>query len=110
MRLGAQKCRLSPGSLARKIYGKAKISERHRHRYEFNNNYLTILEDADLVISGRSMDSSLVEVVELSDHPWFIGCQFHPEFTSSPRDGHPLFDSFVNAARAHQTETCAKAS
>ena len=102
MRLGAQKCRLVPGTLARETYRKALISERHRHRYEFNNNYLNALQDAGLVVSGRSEDGNLVEVVELPHHPWFIGCQFHPEFTSTPRYGHPLFAGFVNAARARQ--------
>jgi len=100
MRLGAQKCRLAPGTRTREIYGKAVISERHRHRYEFNNTYLNTLQDAGLVIAGRSTDGNLVEVVELADHPWFIGCQFHPEFTSTPRDGHPLFAGFVRAARS----------
>ena len=102
MRLGAQKCRLVPGTLARETYRKALISERHRHRYEFNNNYLNALQDAGLVVSGRSEDGNLVEVVELPHHPWFIGCQFHPGFTSTPRYGHPLFAGFVNAARARQ--------
>jgi CTP synthase len=100
MRLGAQKCRLLPGTLARQIYGEAVIAERHRHRYEFNNRHLNTLQDAGLVVSGRSLDGNLVEVIELADHPWFIGCQFHPEFHSTPRDGHPLFTGFVKAARA----------
>ncbi|MEX0732074.1 MAG: CTP synthase [Aquisalimonadaceae bacterium] len=101
MRLGGQACQLVPGSLAAKVYGSDSIVERHRHRFEFNNNYREQLEPAGLVISGLSSDRSLVEVVELKDHPWFLGCQFHPEFTSTPRDGHPLFSSFVRAARAH---------
>ncbi len=75
-----------------------RIVERHRHRYEFNNHYLTAIEDAGMLIAGRSIDGNLVEIVELPDHPWFIGCQFHPEFTSTPRDGHPLFTSFIEAA------------
>ena len=75
------------------------IAERHRHRYEFNNRYLNELQDAGLVVAGRSLDGNLVEVVELADHPWFVGCQFHPEFTSTPRDGHPLFSGFISAAR-----------
>ena len=87
-----------PGTKTRRAYGNEEIYERHRHRYEFNNNYLQRLQDAGLVISGLSVDNSLVEMVELSDHPWFIGCQFHPEFTSKPREGHPLFNSFINAA------------
>lgn len=98
MRLGAQVCKLVPGTQTRKAYGAEEINERHRHRYEFNNNYLQKLQDAGLVISGLSVDNELVEMVELSDHPWFIGCQFHPEFTSRPREGHPLFNSFINAA------------
>jgi CTP synthase len=98
MRLGAQTCKLVPGTQTRRAYGSEEISERHRHRYEFNNNYLEKLQDAGLVISGLSIDNELVEMVELSDHPWFIGCQFHPEFTSQPREGHPLFNSFITAA------------
>jgi CTP synthase len=98
MRLGAQTCKLVPGTVSRKAYGCEQISERHRHRYEFNNNYLDRLQDAGLVISGLSADNELVEMVELSDHPWFVGCQFHPEFTSHPREGHPLFTSFISAA------------
>ena len=98
MRLGSQECKLNPGSLAATVYGKERIVERHRHRYEFNNQYLQALEDAGLVMSGMSLDDSLVEVVEIKDHPWFLACQFHPEFTSTPRDGHPLFTGFVRAA------------
>ncbi|MCW8899180.1 MAG: CTP synthase [Gammaproteobacteria bacterium] len=99
MRLGGQDCKLKAGSHVREIYGKDVIFERHRHRYEFNNNYREQLEQAGLTISGTSMDNSLVEVVELKEHPWFIACQFHPEFTSTPRDGHPLFTSYVAKAR-----------
>ena len=99
MRLGAQKCRLLPGTHARQIYGEAVIAERHRHRYEFNNRFLNVLQDAGLVVAGRSIDGNLVEMIELADHPWFIACQFHPEFHSTPRDGHPLFTGFVTAAR-----------
>ncbi|EHQ53461.1 CTP synthetase [Ectothiorhodospira sp. PHS-1] len=99
MRLGGQQARLAPDSLARRVYGAEVISERHRHRYEFNNQYLETLQAAGLVISGKSMDGALVEMVELNDHPWFLACQFHPEFTSTPRDGHPLFAGFVKAAR-----------
>ncbi len=98
MRLGAQKCQLEQGSNAHEIYGQEVITERHRHRYEFNNNYLDTLTDAGLIFSGRSEDGELVEIVELEDHPWFFACQFHPEFTSTPRDGHPLFSSLVQAA------------
>ena len=101
MRLGSQECKLNPGSLAATVYGKERIVERHRHRYEFNNQYLQALEDAGLVMSGMSLDDSLVEVVEIKDHPWFLACQFHPEFTSTPRDGHPLFTGFVRAAITH---------
>jgi CTP synthase len=104
MRLGAQECRLEPGSLAHRVYGSDVIVERHRHRYEFNNVYREPLSEAGLVISGTSMDGSLVEVTELKDHPWFLGCQFHPEFRSTPRDGHPLFSGFVRAAREYHGE------
>lgn len=101
MRLGAQECRLTAGSKVAQIYGVDVVSERHRHRWEFNNVYLTRLTEAGLVIAGRSMDDHLVEVIEVADHPWFVGCQFHPEFTSTPRDGHPLFTSYVEAALAY---------
>ena len=101
MRLGGQPCKLKPGSRVHDTYGKDVIIERHRHRYEFNNNYRDTLERAGLQIVGTSMDGNLVEVIELKDHPWFIACQFHPEFTSTPRDGHPLFSGFVSAARAY---------
>ncbi len=100
MRLGGQACRLTPGSLAHQIYGKDEIVERHRHRYEVNNALLPQITAAGLVVSGISEESQLVEMIELPDHPWFVGCQFHPEFTSSPRDGHPLFTSFITAANA----------
>ncbi len=99
MRLGAQQCRLTPGTLAHRLYGRDVIAERHRHRYEVNNRFVERLEQAGLVISGRSMDGQLVEMVELADHPWFVAAQFHPEFTSNPRDGHPLFTGFIEAAR-----------
>ena len=102
MRLGLQDQRLKPGSKARELYGKDVVGERHRHRYEFNNRYRTQLEDAGLVISGKSMDDLLVEVIELPTHPWFIACQAHPEFLSTPRDGHPLFIGFIRAAREHK--------
>ena len=98
MRLGAEECRLTPGSKVAEVYGADVVSERHRHRWEFNNDYLDRLQAAGLKLAGRSTDNSLVEVVEVDDHPWFVGCQFHPEFTSTPRDGHPLFTSFVEAA------------
>jgi CTP synthase len=102
MRLGGQPCRLLPGSQVRSIYGKEVIVERHRHRYEFNNRYADLLEGVGLSITGRSIDGHLVEIVEIPQHPWFIGCQFHPEFTSTPRNGHPLFESYIHAALAHQ--------
>ncbi len=102
MRLGAQECRLRRESRSRAIYGQDVISERHRHRYEFNNTYMDVLQDAGLEIAGKTIDGSLVEIIEIGDHPFFIGCQFHPEFTSTPRDGHPLFSGFVNAANRHR--------
>jgi CTP synthase len=102
MRLGGQECRLIPATLAYQLYNQDVITERHRHRYEFNNTYLEPLVQAGLSVSGKSMDETLVEVVELTDHPWFLGCQFHPEFTSTPRDGHPLFSGFITAARRHR--------
>jgi CTP synthase len=101
MRLGAQTCFVKDGTLAKAIYGKNEISERHRHRFEFNNRYLKQISDAGLVFSGFSRDG-LAELIELPSHPWFFGTQFHPEFTSNPRDGHPLFTSFINAARECQ--------
>ena len=98
MRLGSQKCQLVPGSLAHKVYGKDVITERHRHRFEFNNAFLEKFETAGLKISGKSMDGRLVEIIEIPEHRWFLACQFHPEFTSKPRTGHPLFSGFVSAA------------
>jgi len=105
MRLGAQECRLKVGTLAREMYGQEVVRERHRHRYEFNNRYRQSFEDLGMVVSGKSMDDLLVEIVELPQqkHPWFLGCQAHPEFTSTPRDGHPLFIGFVRAAREYKT-------
>ncbi len=101
MRLGEQECRVQPGSLVHALYGKDLISERHRHRYEFNNTFMATLQNAGLSFTGKSVDDMLVEVIEIKDHPWFIGCQFHPEFTSTPRAGHPLFTGFIQAAREH---------
>lgn len=98
MRLGGQPCRLQENSLAQKTYRQDTIVERHRHRYEVNNDWLVQLEEAGLRVSGRSIDNRLVEMIELPNHPWFIACQFHPEFTSNPRDGHPLFTGFIKAA------------
>ena len=102
MRLGGQVCQLKAGSKAREAYGADEIVERHRHRFEVNEQFVEQLEQAGLVVSGKSVDNSLVEVVELPDHPWYVACQFHPEFTSTPRDGHPLFTGFVNAALEHK--------
>lgn len=102
MRLGAQECQLIPGTLVHASYGKDAIVERHRHRYEVNNQLLPRLVEAGLIVSGRSEDGALVEVVEVADHPWFVACQFHPEFTSTPRDGHPLFKGFVEAALTYK--------
>ena len=104
MRLGLQEQRLKPGTLARELYGQDVVGERHRHRYEFNNRYRTQLEDAGLVISAKSMDDLLVEMVELprNVHPWFLACQAHPEFLSTPRSGHPLFVGFIRAAREYK--------
>ncbi|NYS61594.1 CTP synthase [Vreelandella salicampi] len=103
MRLGGQVCHLREGTKARDAYNADEIVERHRHRFEVNNQFVDDLEKAGLVISGKSVDQSLVEVIELADHPWYVACQFHPEFTSTPRDGHPLFSGFVNAAFEHKT-------
>ena len=102
MRLGLQEQRIKPGTLAHRLYGKDVVGERHRHRYEFNNRYRSMLEDAGLVISAKSMDDLLVEMIELSNHPWFLACQAHPEFLSTPRDGHPLFIGFIRAAREYK--------
>ncbi|MBO9663540.1 CTP synthase [Dokdonella sp.] len=99
MRLGAQECRLKAGTLSRELYGQDVVRERHRHRYEFNNRYRQQFEDLGLIIAGKSMDDLLVEMIELPNHPWFVACQAHPEFTSTPRDGHPLFIGFIRAAR-----------
>jgi CTP synthase len=101
MRLGGQECRLVEGAKAHALYGRDLIMERHRHRYEVNNNYVDRLQQAGLRIGGWSADDTLVEVVEIPDHPWFVACQFHPEFTSTPREGHPLFFGFIQAAVEH---------
>jgi len=102
MRLGAQECRLKPGTLAHALYGADVIRERHRHRFEFNNHYREPLQAAGMVLAGASLDDSLIEMIELPAHPWFLACQFHPEFTSTPRDGHPLFIGFIHAAREYK--------
>ena len=103
MRKGAQKCPVKPDTLASKIYG-PQVNERHRHRFEVNNVYVPRLEEAGLVISARTPTENLPEMMDLPNHPWFVGVQFHPEFTSTPRDGHPLFTSYIQAALAHQTQ------
>ena len=98
MRLGGQDCKLIEGSLVRDLYKSDSVVERHRHRYEFNNKYKEKLESVGMSIAGYSVDEELVEIIEIPKHPWFVGCQFHPEFTSTPRDGHPLFTGFIEAA------------
>jgi CTP synthase len=108
MRLGAQECVLKQGSKAREIYGSEIVKERHRHRFEFNNHYRERLSQTGLVLSAFSKDDNLVEMIERADHPWFIACQSHPEFTSTPRDGHPLFISFIRAAREFKKRGAAK--
>ncbi|MBI0004904.1 CTP synthase (glutamine hydrolyzing) [Gilliamella sp. W8126] len=104
MRLGSQICHLEPNSLVAGMYKKESITERHRHRYEVNNNLLPEVVKAGLKVTGLSTDKKLVEIIEIPDHPWFVACQFHPEFTSTPRDGHPLFSSFIKAAKDHQDQ------
>ena len=98
MRLGAYPCEIKEGTLAHRVYGTSQISERHRHRYEVNQKYLEDLTAGGLVVSGLSPDGKFVEMVELPDHPWFLGCQFHPEYKSKPFDPHPLFVSYIRAA------------
>ena len=107
MRLGSQICHLVPGSKAHSIYGDEQINERHRHRFEVNNNYLPELKQAGLVVGGLSFDKTLVETIELPQHRWFFASQFHPEFTSTPRDGHPLFESFISAATKYKQDRLA---
>ncbi|MCB1775340.1 MAG: CTP synthase, partial [Gammaproteobacteria bacterium] len=102
MRLGAQLCKLAKGTIARKLYAKDVINERHRHRYEFNNGFRQDLEDAGMKVAGTSIDGRLVEMIEVPSHPWFVACQFHPEFTSTPRYGHALFEGFVKAAQVQR--------
>jgi CTP synthase len=98
MRLGAYPCRLTQDTIAHRAYGEQEISERHRHRYEFNNDYTALLTEKGLIISGTSPSGDLVEIIEIKDHPWFLGCQFHPEFKSRPMQPHPLFRDFIKAA------------
>lgn len=102
MRLGGQLCRIRAGSLAHRLYKKRTVLERHRHRYEVNPVWLSRLEEAGLQVCGRSVDAHLVEMIALPSHPWFLGCQFHPEFTSNPRQGHPVFNGFVRAVQQYQ--------
>lgn len=109
MRLGAQQCKLAKGTITRKLYGKDIISERHRHRYEFNNGYRQDLEDYGMKVAGTSIDGRLVEMIEIPTHPWFVACQFHPEFTSTPRYGHPLFQGFVEAAATQRNKNVEEA-
>jgi CTP synthase len=104
MRLGAYACRIPSGSLAHRVYGKTEISERHRHRYELNNDYLDRLREAGLTVSGVNPETQLAEIVERDDHPWFLACQFHPEFRSRPLEPHPLFSGFIGAAHRYHLE------
>ena len=108
MRLGEQGCRLIDGTLARDLYDTGTVSERHRHRYEVNDRYISEFESLGLKVAGRS-DEQLVEMIELPGQDWFVACQFHPEFTSSPRDGHPLFRGFIEAANRHAAAMAASA-
>ena len=98
MRLGSYPCKVKEGTIAYDAYKENFVSERHRHRFEFNNDYREVLQEKGLIISGASPDNFLVEIVELADHPWFLGCQFHPEFKSRPHKAHPIFKSFMQAA------------
>jgi CTP synthase len=102
MRLGAWPCRLEPGSFAHQAYGELEISERHRHRYEFNRDYEQFLREHGLCLTGKTPDGVYVEIVEIRDHPWFLGCQFHPEFKSKPLAPHPLFSAFIGASYQHR--------
>jgi CTP synthase len=104
MRLGRYECQLMPGTLARKVYGTERVFERHRHRYEVNNEYRERLERAGLRMSGTTADGALVEMIELPEHPWFLACQFHPEFLSRPLEPHPIFREFIAAAVRHRRE------
>ena len=102
MRLGGQEALLLPGTKAREIYQSERVIERHRHRYEVNNQFLPVLKEAGLKVAAMSPREGLCEMIELPDHPWFVACQFHPEFTSTPRNGHVLFNAFVRAAHAYR--------
>jgi len=105
MRLGIYPCKVEAGTKTREVYGEDLIYERHRHRYEVNNVLLPQIEKAGLKVTGLSADKKLVEIIEVPNHPWFVACQFHPEFTSTPRDGHPLFEGFVKAAKENQKKS-----
>ena len=104
MRLGACPCQLMEGSISASAYGKKEVSERHRHRFEFNNEYRKAFEEKGLKIAGFNPERDLVEIVEVEDHPWFVGVQFHPEFQSKPTKAHPLFASFIEAALAYSLQ------
>lgn len=110
MRLGAYRCELTEGSLARSVYGAAAISERHRHRYEFNQEFEAVLSEAGLKFSGRTPDGKFVEIAEIPDHPWFLAVQFHPEFKSRPLAPHPLFKEFIGASWRHKSGESAPVS
>jgi CTP synthase len=105
MRLGAQHCQIVKGSLAAKMYQRDVIFERHRHRYEINSTYVQSFEEKGMAVGGWSKDGTLVEMIDIPTHPWFFGCQFHPEFTSTPRDGHPVFIDFIRTARELSIKT-----
>lgn len=102
MRLGAYPCRLTEGTLAQAAYGSKQISERHRHRYEYNNLFRDVMIERGMVISGCSPDGNLIEMIEIRDHPWYVGCQFHPELRSRPGRAHPLFREFIAAAKSYK--------
>jgi CTP synthase len=109
MRLGSYPCKLEEGTMAHDAYGQDEVSERHRHRFELNNDYRDVIKEKGLIISGTSPDDFLVEMIELEDHPWFLGCQFHPEFKSRPNNAHPIFVSFLRAAlENHKQKTVVK--
>jgi CTP synthase len=110
MRLGAYPCRLAEGSFARQAYGAAEIQERHRHRYEFNRDYETLLTSHGLRITGRTPDEVYVEICEIPGHPWYLGCQFHPEFKSKPLEPHPLFRAFIGASREYRRQRLGRAA
>jgi len=108
MRLGAYPCKLAEGSFARNAYGAEQISERHRHRYEFNREFQQVLTEEGLKLTGETPDGTYVEICEIEDHPWYLGCQFHPEFKSKPMEPHPLFAAFIGAAKEHRKRRFAR--